>query len=370
MGGQFIYKTQELSKEGGKLFDAHDDFTKFYKKHVKLGNDTYDVLRDYRDKNYARVEKGLGKMGYNSPIKDRGQGSYSMGTMVQQPNNDYDIDHAIIFRKDDLPDSPFDARTRIKDALCESGDVHLFSQEPQRRTNAVTVWYQTGYHVDLAVYRCYEDIFGNEIIEHAGTEWRKRDPVGMNTWFAKQVKDRSPKQDYGAKVDESQMLRIVQFLKMFTKARSENMPGGLIISVLVSECYVADYDRDDVALVETMKRIRTRTQYNHEVWNPVDTLYKLTNKPEHYSRVGNFHDALEKALDNRLTPLFDADCDAVTAYKAWNKVFKHEFWKNMIKGVESQASKLYTDYATGGIHLIQPSESYVEIPPHQFFGDD
>lgn len=293
-----------------------------------------------------------------------------MHTMVQQPNNDYDIDHAIIFDAADLPLDPLAARTHVIDALCASGDTHLFSDPPQRRTNAVTVWYKAGYHVDLAVYRCYLDLSGNEIIEHAGsTEWRKRDPMGMNTWFNDRVTLLSPSSDYGATVDEKQMRRIVQFLKMFTKTRSENMPGGLIISVLVSECYVPDSHRDDVALVETMKSIRARIQNNQRVWNPVDIQYELTDKQERYNQVSNFHDALSSALDNWLAPLFDTGCDEIKAYKTWNKLFKHDYWSMMTEGAEmSQASKFVLQ--SGGLFTAKPSGISVESPPHKFFGNE
>lgn len=351
------------------MFNTHDKFTYFYNNHIKLDNEIYDQLREYRDKNLERVENGLAKLEQNKPIKNYGQGSYSMGTMVRQPNNDYDIDHAIIFRTEDLPEKSLDARTHVINALNKSGDAHLFSEPPTRRTNAVTVWYKDGYHIDLAVYRCSEDIFGNETIEHAGSIWRKRHPVAMNTWFSGEVKKQSPKPGITVSVAEKQMQRIVQFLKMFTKARSENLPGGLIISVLVSECYVPDNDRDDIALVETMRAICDRTSYNTHVWNPVDTEYELTDKDEPLNQVKNLHQVLDKALE-WLAPLFDSDCDETIAYRAWNKVFKHEYWDALLLGLESVSTPKFVS-STGSVTVssTKPSTTHVESPPHKYYGD-
>lgn len=344
---------------------------KFYDKHVRLGDAKQSELRDLRNKNLVRVETGLSNMGENLPVDTIGQGSYSMRTMVQQPNNDYDIDHAIVFDIADVSDDPCKARKLIRDALCASGEAHLFNQEPQVRTNAVTVYYQSGYHFDLPVYRIYLDEWtGEEVIEHAGTEWRKRNPRAMNDWFKKQVKEKSPKKDEGATVKEGQLRRIVQLVKMFAKSRPDyiNIAGGLIITVLVNDCYVPHYDRDDVALFETLQKIHTRTQHDTEVMNPVDFGEKITDKKERYNQVRNFSNEIEKAI-GWLTPLFDPNCDEHTAYKAWNKLFKHEYWEVLVEVTEFNQSDTKNATSLGGITTTKTSGSSIKIKEQSFFGD-
>jgi hypothetical protein len=81
---------------------------------------------------------------------------------------------ALLFERSALPEDPRAARQRVADALCKR--CTNFTPEPTARSNAVTVWYAEGYHIDFAVYRTYTDDFGQQKIEHASTEWKARDP--------------------------------------------------------------------------------------------------------------------------------------------------------------------------------------------------
>jgi hypothetical protein len=289
--------------------------------------------------------------------------------MVQHPDNDYDIDTAVIFASGDLPASSLKARQRVLAGVEEGGGN--FKEPPEARTNAVTVWYQDGHHIDLAVYRAYHDAFGNEIIEHAGAEWCSRDPMDITNWFKDVVKAKSPSPTQETDVKEGQMRRIVQLLKMFAKSRPNwGLPGGLLISVLVSECYVADAQRDDAALYNTMAAIRNRIHWNKEILNPVDTSLTLTDKNEHVCQVERFGERLEQAL-GWLSPLCEESCDELTAYKSWNCLFQNDYWSELASGVElSRAAKNLHVAPTGLIYPEKPHERAVQSPDHRFFGDE
>ena len=312
------------------MFNLHDKMNEFYTDHVRLDSDERNKLAGYRDTNLERLKSGLDKLGeehdttYAYHQYYRNQGSYAMYTLNQHPDNEYDIDIAIVFKKDDLPSSALKARQRIADAFKKVAGN--FSQEPEARPNAVTVWYAEGYHIDFAVYRTYEDVFGETIIEHAGPEWDVRDPMEVTNWFNNAVNRSSPLKEYGATVEKYQMRRIVQLLKAFAKSRSSwNLPGGLIISVLVVERYRPDYGRDDVALYDTMVAIRDRLFLSTEVWSPVSIFESLTNKEKYKKRVERFRDKLDSAI-TKLAPLFEHDCTKDEAMSAWNWVFNHPFW--------------------------------------------
>ena len=320
------------------MFNLHDVINEFYKDHVRLDSDEKKKLAGYRDTNLERLKSGLDKLGeehdttYAYYQYDRNQGSYAMFTLNQHPDNEYDIDIAIVFKKDDLPSSALKARQRIANAFKKVAGN--FAQEPEARTNAVTVWYAEGYHIDFAVYRTFEDEYGSKIIEHAGPDWTERDPMEVRDWFNSAVNRSSPSKEAGAIVDDYQMRRIVQFLKAFAKSRSSwNLSGGLIISVLVVECYQRDYHRDDAALYNTMVAIRNRLLMNSEVYSPVGTSESLTNKEEYKKQVERFRDKLDSAITN-LAPLFEDDCTTDKAMKAWNKVFNHPFWSDAVEEEE------------------------------------
>ncbi len=350
------------------MYSVHDKIFTFYDKHVRLDSDTQSRLAEYRDINLERLDDGLEELGYATPIRTYDQGSYAMSTMVQHEDNDYDIDRAVIFDRDDLPASPLKARQRVLEGI-QQAEVN-FKEPPEARTNAVTIWYADGHHIDLAVYRCYEDESGNEVIEHAGVEWTRRNPTEITDWFVGEVARQSPSHEAGATVKDGQMRRIVQLLKMFAKVHpSWNLPGGLLISALVAECYQPDSTRDDVALYNTMSSIRTRLQGNTEVVNPVDPSYFLTDKDEHVNELVRFEEKLGKALE-WLQPHCNCECDNLTAYKVWAKVYDHTYWNTLIEGEELKAAeKSIHVLPSGELRTEKPSVPAVRSPTHRFYGD-
>jgi hypothetical protein len=83
-----------------------------------------------------------------------------------------------------------------------------FTQEPEARTNAVTLWYVEG---------CYIDTSGCECIERPSTEWKRRDLMKVNNWFITAVTDKSPNAilalEIVPKLATGQMRCIVRFGK-------------------------------------------------------------------------------------------------------------------------------------------------------------
>lgn len=310
-------------------YNMHSELNEFYNKHVRL-KDEINRLRGLRNTNLDRLKEGLKALDKAVYVKAIEQGSIPMHTANKAPNNDYDIDLAVIFEKDDLPASPLEARKRVANAINEKASG--FSREPEARTNAVTVWYADGYHVDIAVYRRSEDFWGNEVLEHAGAEWAVRDPKAITDWFIKEVKDQSPSESLWStpEVDARQMRRIVRWIKSFTKGREGwNLPGGLVISTLVAECYRSHDKRDDIALYETLVSIKNRLDLSCTVYNPTDSSKELTEKQKFLTQVKNLKKRLGSAI-TKLDPLFDDDCTDIKAQKAWNYMFQHEYWNTDI----------------------------------------
>ncbi len=315
----------------------------FYHNHVRLPNTKRTELAGHRDTNLERLNTGLDKIAeedstsYAHPLRHRDQGSYPMHTLNQRPDNDYDIDVAIIFRKDDLPSSTQAARNRIERAFTAVGGN--FAKSPKARTNAVTVWYAEGYHIDFAVYREVEDEYGETITEHAGAEWKVRDPVEITKWFKQLVREKSPSSALGATVEDGQFRRIVRLLKAFARSREQwKLPGGMIISKLTAECYQADYECDDRALRTTMTSIYNRLVRNLEVYDPIHTDQQLTYKEEFKKQVEHFRDRLSDAI-GKLAILDDSSCTYTQAMNAWYWVFQHDFWYIDEDSGSSEASK-------------------------------
>ncbi len=366
------------------MFDLHSEMYSFYRNDIFLNKDGRNQLAEYRDLNISRLKEGLKKLGCKVPIRTPTQGSSAMKTLTQRPENnpdiDQDIDVSVIFRQEDLPENPLDARKRVLEGVIEGGGN--FKKDPKARTNAVTVWYQEKYHVDLAVHRIYTNILGEEIIEHAGVSWSPRDPMDITRWFTDTVNSSSPSKENGATVIDCQMRRVVQLLKYFSKSRQSqnwNLPGGLIISALVVESYCPDYHRDDAALYKTMEAIHYRLQGNLKVDNPIDLSQQLTYKDEYVNQVRRFKDRLEDAI-GWLSPLFETDCKE-DALKAWNKVFRHSYWAELVEEIEEvkdlgkqiiaarAVNSLYTEQS-GRLVISKPKGKSVQILPHRYYGEN
>lgn len=359
------------------MYNMHNKLNQFYENHVRLGSER-QTLAKHRDTNLDRLKAGLEKLGYPSSFDHRDQGSYAMYTINQHPEKDYDIDIAVIFSRDELPSGALDSRKRIEEAMQEGGGN--FSQPPEAKTNAVRVYYAEGHHVDLAIYRRYEDQGDHLMHEHAGSEWTLRDPMEMTNWFNDTVRESSPTKEDGATVEENQMRRIVRWLKAFAKSREHwDLPGGLIISELVAECYRPDFYRDDVSLYNTIVSIRDCLQLNDNVGNPIDTAQTLTDRRVDIARVRRFRDKLRGAI-SRLEVLHDPECTEERAVKGWHWVFQHPFWSTADAGRSAgdrgkqlaHAARRAEIFVTsaGRISTQEPEESYVGAPAQRFYGEE
>ena len=328
------------------MFDVCNDLQTFYDTHVRLGKTERDRLAELRDLNLARLRDGLDDLAKEiNRVRPHfydwlNQGSYAMHTLNQVQHDDYDIDVGLLFNKSDLPDNPLEARQRVRDALMKR--CTNFTKEPEARTNATTVWYADGYHVDFAIYRTFSDAFGVTHTEHASTEWKQRDPSEVNDWFTQQVTSHSPKSNpligYYPKVKDGQLRRIVRFLKWFCGSREGwSLPGGMVTSTLVVENYQADPDRDDHALYSTMVRVRDRLNVYTKVFNPVVTSQELTGSTEVANQVVRLRDQLTGVIAE-LKVLFRSDCTREQARFAWDWVFNHVFWATKEASTKNGAS--------------------------------
>jgi hypothetical protein len=74
----------------------------FHNERVVLSTNERTEMRSRRDANRGRLRNGLKNAEKPTPIGLHTQGSYSMRTMVQDSELDYDIDDGAYFKKDDL----------------------------------------------------------------------------------------------------------------------------------------------------------------------------------------------------------------------------------------------------------------------------
>ncbi len=206
-----------------------------------------------------------------------------------------------------------------------------FKTPPEVRGNCVRIYYADGFHVDMPVYRTFEENgLSHKELASTGT-WKTSAPEDITNWFNGQVKAKSPDETNGR-----QMRRMVRLLKAWSKSRSSwRMPSGFVLTVLVDEAYYNNptwKDRDDLALLQVMRSIRNRLQLNERVYRPVSPTEEITREST-LGRVQKLRDELEFAIAE-LSKIERADCDELMALKALKDVFCTDYFDGRIKEIE------------------------------------
>lgn len=309
--------------------NCHADMTGYHRDEVTLALRQQQDMRGRRDNGRDRLRKGLVTAGNPQPREVHSQGSYQMRTMVQDPDNDYDIDDGAYFRSEDLKDNEgvdltsLAARRRVCDALRWDG---RFTHEAEVKDNCVRQPYAAGYHIDVPVYRIVteKDGAGNEVEKYelaSGNSWVISDARAVTKWFNDQVGELNSGQ-----ADGSQLRRITKLTKKFARLADwkANTTSGITISKLVVDHFVTNVGRDDMALRQIWQRIHSALTWSTQVAHPVDE----TNLAEQGdAQVAYFRDCLKEALDT-LKVLDRNDCTRVMAREAWDSVFDTNFFSN------------------------------------------
>ncbi|WP_224373175.1 nucleotide-binding domain-containing protein [Hyalangium versicolor] len=327
------------------MYGVHKALNDFYETHVRLGKTRRDKLAEYRENCLKRLEEGLKKLGderrqeYCTYERAVNQGSYAMSTLNQHPNNEYDIDVAVIFKGENLPTTALEARKRVADAILATNGNFL--KDPEARTNAVTVWYADGPHVDMAIYREMSSFWEGTWLEHASSDWKKRNPEDIKNWFTTAVANKSPDSDWPwVSVSQGQLRRVVRWVKAFARSRTKwSLPGGMILTAVTTEVYRPNNTRDDMALYDTLKALLIRLESQLDVSSPLDSSILLTSKPEYKAQMKRLRERLEWVLPE-LEILKNSACTYPQALRAWGKVFNHPFWGEAADDAEEELKEL------------------------------
>ena len=331
------------------MYDLSAKFSKFYSSYVVLSQSEQTNLYNKKELNIQRLKDGLKE--YNEDNKTSYsiketcvQGSVAMSTVVQNEDDDYDIDVAIVFDKSELENKGAQAtRNMVANALKRR--MKQFNTEPEVKTSCVRVKYADGYHVDFAIYRReYNEWNDSWVYEHAGADWTERELDGLSEWFTTRNSNTNGK-----------LRKIVRLSKMFCKSRKswKSMPSGLLQTVLCENRLEGSYERIDELFYYTMKAIIDRLEINTCVSAPVDNGRDLTPRKSDIQRMINWKNRLKSKLED-LEILFKDDCSKDDAVQAWYGFFNHEYWNDTGIAMHESKTVLKTIYS------FDDTEEYIE----------
>jgi hypothetical protein len=210
----------------------------------------------------------------------------------------------------------------VRDAL----DDGSFKKKPEVRTNCVRVYYDAGYHVDVAVYRVRTEksLLGEDmtVVELASTDWKRSDARDVTEWFDEENEKQSPDTENGR-----QLRRITRDIKKYARSRDswrDTILSGFGITKLVTECFRGNAAREDEALVNTVRAIRDRLDLDLVIKHPVTPNETITKGSDDAS-ARFLRDKIKEGLES-LKILGDPSCTRIQALAAWDKFYATDYF--------------------------------------------
>ncbi|MPM27565.1 hypothetical protein SDC9_74077 [bioreactor metagenome] len=336
------------------MSNCHNLFQKF-NGNLSITTTKKEKLMTARDNLRDMIRKHFKEKHSEYKPKFRGQGSYSLGTMIRTKDDTCDLDNGVYF----FP-KPEEAATTLQTWVWDAVE-NATDEKPQHRSKCIRVMYKGEYHIDLPVY--YKESETNNAenphLAIKNTGWSKSDPKEFNDWF-KQQKDK-----------DGQLVKTIRYLKAWCDNRAKKMPNGLTMTVLA--CGNIKYnDRDDICLRDTLKEIKASLEND---WSckmpttPQDDLLENYSGDKDY-----FFESIDKFIDDA-TKAIEVETNQLKASKLWQNNLGSYFPDGEDKDVDKQVNALASIASTilsGNAKLnnqgnIQADEG-VEHKPHKNFG--
>ncbi len=142
------------------------------------------------------------------------------------------------------------------------------------KTTCVRVQYKSGFHIDLPIY--YASDYNSPYLAETKKGWLLSNPVEFIAWFEgkaqsgfqkaflyEALKYAEPYQKWLTDIrkKDSQLRRLVRYMKAWGDLKRSEMPCGIILTILVGENFALN-ERDDVSFHDTLVNIRYFLQTN------------------------------------------------------------------------------------------------------------
>ena len=297
------------------MANCHNQFQEYNQK-IRLSDNKRNELILVRDSLRKRVLEGYAyvsaQLYHYHELQFQSQGSFVMDTIINPIRSDYDIDDGIYFIGD-LSRNSRPAPLAFHKLIIEAIDRgHDDIEKIVDKSTCVRVIYKSGFHVDLPIY--YADNMESPDLADKVRGWLLSNPIEFIAWFEDKIESGFKKgfliesalfDEYRQWLDDIrkndiQLRRIVRYLKSWGDLRREEMPCGLIMTILATNNYYP-HERDDISLKETLVNIYAELSRNFKCERPTtpigeDLLKNYQNKMEFMRYLKTFIENGKKAL--------------------------------------------------------------------------
>lgn len=169
------------------------------------------------------------------------QGSWKMGTTIRTNDDECDLDDGFY-----ITPEPKVTSTTVKNWVKEAVD-NATDAGASHKNKCIRVQYKGGYHIDIPVYvkSSFDKPWEHPKLATRDDGYMLSDPKELCDWFKEKKKN------------NDQLVRIISYMKAWSDDVRQSMPPGLALTILAAENQVKN-ERDDVALLETLKTIRNK----------------------------------------------------------------------------------------------------------------
>jgi hypothetical protein len=310
------------------MANSHNLF-QHYNSAIKLSENDRQKLIQARDSLRSRMQDVYRKL----PERERqthdivfeSQGSFVMDTIIKpSEENDFDLDDGVYFKgflREEQRSKPQVFHNLIIRAIDRNNEIEDIIDKP----TCVRVTYNSefknknlGFHIDLPIY--YAENFETPELAHTIDGWIESSPVEFIAWFEEKTKSGFKKaflyesKTYSKQYEswsndirktDCQLRRIVRYLKSWADLKRQEMPCGIIMSILAANNY-KENERDDIALRDTLIAINKDLEDNEfTCYRPTpkkgENLFESTAKKDKdffKSALVNFIASANQAINN------------------------------------------------------------------------
>ncbi len=288
-----------------------------YNNTIRLSEDKRAKLIEVRDNLRRRIQSGYQivaeSFNHRHQLDFQSQGSFVMDTIIRPLHDDYDLDDGLYFignlPRENRP-SPEEFHEWVRKALDRGhDDIEKIIDKP----TCVRVQYKEGFHIDIPIY--YASNLNAPDLADTVKWWILSHPIEFIAWFENKIDSGFQKAflleskmypeferwTNDIRKTEHQLRRIVRYLKSWADLRREEMPCGIIMTILAANHY-SPHQRDDIALKETLVNVEAELRKNFRCERPTtpegeDLLKGYKNKEAFMQYLGYFIDNAKKALE-------------------------------------------------------------------------